>query len=152
MRRPELAVTATLLAVFAGMVAIASGYPPAARLMPLTIGMPAALLTLWELRRTLAVAPDADAANRSATAQTSQTAGVAWLVAFVLGIVAGGFVIGGTAAVVAAQRFWLREPWRTALTGGVVALVILAGGIERGLGQPLFDGVVTGWVQTWLGL
>jgi len=149
-RRPELTVPVTLLAVFAAMVAVASGYPAAARLMPLAIGIPAALLAAWELRREWrAGAGGAAAGHRS---RAGQVAGLVWFVAFVLAIVAGGFIVGGIAAVVAAQRFWLRESWRTALVGGTTAFVVLAGGIERGLGQPLFEGVITGWVRGWLGL
>lgn len=148
MRRPEVTIVLTLLAIFVVMIAVASGYPPTARLMPLTIGAPAALLTLWELKKQWQGAP----AGASAKPSPPATRGFAWFIAFVLGIVACGFIIGGTAAVVAAQRFWLKESWRTALAGGVVAVAILAGGIERGLGQPLFEGVFTGWVQTWLGL
>lgn len=146
MRRPEMTIVLTLLATFAVMIAIASGYPPTARLMPLTVGAPAALLTLWELKKAWRAAPAA-----AAKPSPQATRGFAWFIAFVLGIVAGGFIIGGTAAVVAAQRFWLKESWRTAIAGGAVALAVLAGGIERGLGQSLFEGVVTGWVETWLG-
>jgi hypothetical protein len=149
-RRPELAVAVTLLVVFVAMVAIASGYPAAARLMPLTIGIPAALLAVWEVQREWRAGRGGDhAGSRS---RSGQAAGFAWFIAFVLAIVAGGFVIGGTTAVVVAQRFWLRESWRTALVGGVAAFVVLAGGIERGLGQPLFEGVMTGWVRGWPGL
>jgi len=150
MRRPDLAVGVALLAVFAGMIAIASGYPPAARLMPLTVGIPAALLTIWELARAWRAGQGVAAAGP--VARASQARELAWFIAFVLAIVAGGFVVGGMAAVVAAQRFWMRESWRTACLGGVVAFAILAGGIERGLGQPLFEGVVTGWARGWLGL
>jgi hypothetical protein len=149
MRRPELTVTVTLLAVFAAMIAMAGGYPRAARLMPLVVGIPAALLALWEVRREWQAGQDGRAGS---PAHVGQAAGLAWLVAFVLGIAAGGFLIGGTAAVVVAQRFWLRESWRTAFGGGIVAVVVLGGGIERGLGQPLFEGVVTRWAQAWLGL
>jgi hypothetical protein len=53
---------------------------------------------------------------------------------------------------VTAQRFWLRESWRTACIGGVAAFAVLAGGIERGLGQPLFEGVAREWARGWLGL
>jgi hypothetical protein len=150
MRRPDLAVGLALLAVFAGMIAIASGYPPAARLMPLTVGIPAALLTVWELARAWRAGQGDAATGRAARA--GQATELAWFIAFVLAIVAGGFVVGGMAAVVAAQRFWMRESWRTACLGGVVAFAVLAGGIERGLGQPLFEGVVTGWARGWLGL
>ena len=150
MRRPELTVAVTLLALFVGMVAIASGYPAAARLMPLTIGIPAALLAVWEVQREWRAGRGGDHAGRRS--RTGQAAGFAWFIAFVLAIAAGGFVIGGIAAVVLAQRFWLRESWRTALLGGLVAFMVLAGGIERGLGQPLFEGVATGWARGWLGL
>ena len=148
MRRHDLTVPVTLLAVFAVMIATAAGYPPAARLMPLTIGIPAALLTAWEIWRVWRNAPEGNSSSRRA----GQAVALAWFIGFVLAIVAGGFIVGGIAAVVAVQRFWLRESWRTACVGGVVALVVLAGGIERGLGQPLFEGVVTGWAQGWLGI
>ena len=148
MQRPDLTVPLTLLAVFALMIATATGYPPAARLMPLTIGIPAALLTVWELRRAWRATPGAPSSRRRA----GQGVALVWFIGFVLAIVAGGFIVGGIAAVVAVQRFWLRESWRTACLGGVVAFVVLAGGIERGLAQPLFEGVVTGWAQGWLGI
>ena len=115
--------------------------------MPLTIGMPAALLTVWELWRIWRAAPASSSGRRA-----GQVVALAWFIGFVLAIVAGGFIVGGIAAVVAVQRFWLRESWRTACVGGVVAFGVLAGGIERGLGQPLFEGVVTGWAQGWLGI
>ena len=149
MRRRDLTVPVTLLAVFALMMATAAGYPPAARLMPLTIGVPAALLTAWEMWRIWRAAPEK---TSSSGRPAGQAVALAWFIGFVLAIVAGGFIVGGIAGVVAVQRFWLRESWRTACVGGVVALVVLAGGIERGLGQPLFEGVVPGWAQGWLGI
>jgi hypothetical protein len=149
-RRPELALAATLLVVFAGMTARAGAYPAAARLMPLVIGIPAILLAAWELWSTWRAGDgDSPAAPRP---RAGQTAALAWFAGFVLAIMAGGFIVGGIAAVVTAQRFWLRESWRTACLGGMAAFVVLAGGIERGLGQPLFEGVVTGWARGWLGL
>jgi hypothetical protein len=146
-RRPDLAVAAALLAIFAVMTATAAGYPAAARLMPLVVGVPAVGLTLWELWRAWRTPHDSASDRRG----SGQGAALAWFIAFVLAVVAGGFIVGGIAAVVTVQRFWLRESWRTACLGGIAAFVVLAGGIERGLGQPLFEGVVTGWAQTWLG-
>lgn len=150
MRRPELTVAVTLLVVFAGMTARASGYPAAARLMPFVIGIPAILLAAWELWSTWrAAGAGPPAAPRP---RAGQTEALAWFAGFVLAIMAGGFIVGGIAAVVMAQRFWLRESWRTACFGGIAAFAVLAGGIERGLGQPLFEGVVTGWARGWLGI
>ena len=150
MRRPDLSVPLVLFVVFAGMTATAIGYPYAARLMPLTVGVPAMCLTAWELVRTWRATGGSEPLREGP--RGSQAAGFAWFTAFLLTIVAGGFIIGGITAVVVAQRFWLRESWRTACAGGVVAFVVLFGGIERGLGQPLFEGVVTGWARGWLGI
>ena len=149
MRRPELTVPVTLAVVFAAMTAAASVYPPDARLMPLVVGIPALALAAWELWRAWHAASPPSAGGRR---RAGQIAGLAWFGGFVAAIVAGGFLVGGTAAVMVLQRFWLREPWRTAGLGGIAAFVVLAGGIERGLGQPLFEGVVTGWARGWLGI
>lgn len=148
--RPELSMPLTLLVIFAVMTATASGYPAAARLMPLVIGIPAIVLAAWELWSTWRAAEREPAAGRRTRA--GRTRALGWFAGFVVAIVAGGFVVGGIAAVVIAQRFWLRESWRTACLGGVAAFAVLAGGIERGLGQPLFEGVVTEWVRGWLGI
>ena len=148
--RPELSVPLTLLVVFAGMTATASGFPAAARLMPLVIGIPAIVLAAWELWsswRAAAREPSAGLPTRA-----GQAVALAWFAGFVVAIVAGGFIVGGTAAVVTVQRFWLRESWRTACVGAAAAYAVLAGGIERGLGQPLFEGVITGWARGWLGI
>jgi hypothetical protein len=147
-RRPELTLAATLLVAFAVMTARAVAYPPAARLMPLVIGIPAILLAAWELWSLWR----ADGEPASRPRRADQAVALAWFAAFVLAIAAGGFIVGGIAAVVTAQRFWLRESWRTACIGGVAAFAVLAGGIERGLGQPLFGGVATEWARGWLGL
>ena len=149
MRRPELTVPVTLAVVFAAMTATASVYPPDARLMPLVVGIPAFALAAWELWRAWRAAgqPSGDGRRRS-----GQIAALAWFGGFVAAIVAGGFLVGGTAAVMVLQRFWMRESWRTACLGGIAAFAVLAAGIERGLGQPLFEGVVTGWARGWLGI
>jgi hypothetical protein len=150
-RRPDLSVAVTLLVAFVTMIAVAAGYPPSARLMPLAVGIPAALLTVWELLQAWRTEPDGEPGARDQP-RAGQMTPRAWFIGFVLAIAAGGFVIGGVVGVAVAQRFWLRESWRTACIGAATAFAVLAGGIERGLGQPLFEGVVTGWARTWLGI
>ena len=147
MRRPDLAVGVALLALFGGMVVAASRYPAAARLLPLTIGIPALVLTVWELQGQWRATPTGPAASPADLQHRSQGIAFLWFVAFVLAIVAGGFIVGGVAAVTIAQRFWLRESWPTSLVGGAVAFVVLFAGIERGLGQPLFEGVLIAWLR-----
>jgi hypothetical protein len=146
-RRPDLLVATLMVAVFAAMAAGASTYPIAARLLPLTVGVPACALALWELiaqwRTTQPVAP--------ARPAPGVVTGFLWLLAFVAMLICGGFLIGGVVAVTVVQHFWLKESWRTAAIGGVVAFVVLFAGIERGLGQPLFEGLLIEWVRTWLG-
>ena len=150
MRRRDLTVPAALLAVFASMTVTAGGFPAAARLMPLVVGIPAILLAAWELWGAWR-ATDGESVAGPLT-RGGQIAALAWFAGFVLAIVAGGFLVGGITAVVTAQRFWLRETWRTACLGGIAAFAVLAGGIQRGLGQPLFEGIVTGWARGWLGI
>ena len=148
MKRPDLLVAALMVAIFAAMAAGASTYPIAAKLLPLTIGVPAFALALWELvaqwRTTQPVAP------------AGPTSGIAtafvWLLAFVTMLICGGFLIGGVVAVTVVQHFWLKESWRTAAVGGAVAFVVLFAGIERGLGQPLFEGLLVEWVRRWSGI
>jgi hypothetical protein len=147
-KRPDLLVATLMVAIFAAMTAGASTYPIAARLLPLTVGIPACALALWELiaqsRTTRPVAP-ARPAPEIAT-------GFIWLLAFVAMLICGGFLIGGVVAVTVLQHFWLKESWRTAAIGGAVAFVVLFAGIERGLGQPLFEGLLVEWVRRWSGI
>jgi hypothetical protein len=142
-----LLVAALMVAIFAAMAAGASTYPFAARLLPLTVGVPACGLALWELiaqwRTTQPVVPAQPASGIAAA--------FAWFLAFVAMLICGGFLIGGVVAVTVVQHFWLKESWRTAAIGGAVAFVVLFAGIERGLGQPLFEGLLIEWARTWLG-
>ena len=148
MKRPDLLVSALMVAIFAAMAAGASTYPTAARLLPLTIGVPAFALALWELvaqwRTSQPVAP--------ARPGSGVPTAFPWLLAFVAMLICGGFLIGGVVAVTLVQHFWLKESWRTAAIGGAVAFVVLFTGIERGLGQPLFEGLLVEWVRRWSGI
>jgi hypothetical protein len=152
MPRLERAVTGLLIAIFATMTGVASLYPSTARLMPLTVGIPAILLATWQLRREWSAEALSESRSLEPAFRPEEVTAIAWFVLFVLLIVAGGFVIGGVIAVAASQRFWLKEPRRTVLTSAAVAFAILQGGLVWGMGLPLFEGIVTGWVERWLGL
>jgi hypothetical protein len=141
-------VAAALFAIFAVMVTAALRYPPEARLVPLVVGIPALILAGWQLWREIVRQRSAatEAARPAAPGRRVSTEGasVAWLAAFALMVLAGGFVVGGTLAVMACQRFWLRESWRTTLAGGAVALFITYGCFERALGLALYGGWIAG--------
>ena len=148
MRSRDLAVAAVLFLAFVVMVGAALRYPAQARLVPLVVGIPGILLSGWQLSREVANRrPEAHSAEVE-TSQHASTEGssIAWLVAFALAVLAGGFVIGGTLAVMGAMRFWLRESWRTTLTGGGIALLITYACFERALGLVLYGGWIAGWM------
>jgi hypothetical protein len=141
----DTAVAAVLFAVFAGMVAAAARYPPEARVVPLVIGIPGLVLSAWQVAREIARCRSSAAESAAADEPDASDQGqaVLWLMVFVLLVLAGGFVVGGTLAVMVSQRFWLRESWRTTLIGGAVAFVTMSFGLERQLGLVLF----TGWLM-----
>ena len=149
MRRPDVVTAAVIAAIFAAMTTAAFSYPSAARLLPLVVGLPALALSLWELRSQWANEEPMSETNRS---PRGAAAAFAWLILFVSILIGGGLVIGGVVAVTMAQHFWLKESWRTALAGGSVAFVVLFAGIERGLGQQLFEGLLMEWARAWLGI
>jgi Tripartite tricarboxylate transporter TctB family len=73
-------MTLTMLAIFTVMVGVASTYPPDARFMPLTVGIPAIALCLLQLaldlyRRRAPEAYEADDALKRAENQVARIAG-----------------------------------------------------------------------------
>ena len=138
-RDPNLAVAITLFALFVGMVAAASTYPTQARLVPLVFGIPAALLALWQLRAEVS-------SFTRVRGRADSVPATLWLAGFAGMVLAGGFVAGGTLAVMACQRFWLKESWRVTVSGGFAAWLITFVGFEQLLGVLLFRG----WLWEWL--
>jgi hypothetical protein len=147
----NVAVAATLFVVFAGMVALTANYPHEARFVPLTVGMPALLLSGWQLWREFAGSRSSVETSRNSDEDRSNAGAggvaIAWLAMFTLIVLAGGFVVGGTLAVMVSQRFWLRESWRTAGWGGVGTFAFLHFCFEQVLGVPLFGGWLATWIQ-----
>ncbi len=146
----DTTVAGVLAAVFGAMVALAAGYPPEARLVPLAVGIPAAVLAGWQLLGELARARLGmnEAMHRAEEGSSSREwIAVCWLVLFSLMVLAGGFVIGGTIAVMTSQRFWLRESWPTTVISGITALAITVLCFERALGLVLYGGWLVGWIR-----
>ena len=133
-----------LLLFFAAACAASVAYPAAARLAPLTVGLPACLIAAFVVSRGRhRGVPQAVSVEDLVRERRS----IAWLVACTALVLVFGFVVGGTAAVLFAQRYWQRESWRAAWTSGGLAIAVTWGVFERALGQQLYHGLVAAWLQ-----
>jgi hypothetical protein len=149
MRRSDVIVAVLVCALLTCMVVAAAAYPPEARLVPLVIGIPSALLAAWQLYRDAAGRGGADEGTDGANQTGSRSAAarsIAWVLLFTLAVLAGGFEVGATLAVMVTYRVWLRESWRITATGGAVAFFLSYVCFERLLGLPLFPG----WIALWI--
>lgn len=150
MRSLNAAVAAALFAIFVVMVALATRYPREARLVPLVVGIPTMLLAGWQLSREVSksrLAGVAPAEGARVCITPAEGRSLAWLAFFTLMVLAGGFVGGGAIAVMACQRFWLGESWRTTIFGGALAFVVADVCFERALGLVLFSGWLAEWIR-----
>ncbi len=152
-----------MLAIFVGMVAVAFGYPPEARLLPLVIGIPGTVLCLAQLGRDLAGAgrkPD-DLSSPGQEPAHSEIEALVWateggtpgdrairreavlfgfLVALIAGILVLGFWLAAPLFLIAFLRFHERESWRFTLAlsaGGWLVLYLI---FDRALGILLHRG------------
>jgi hypothetical protein len=110
-----------MLAIFSAVLIVAVGYPPEARLMPMIIGLTGAGLSLAQLWQSIAAGRRP---NRSPRARADAPSGrcearlLAWFAAFLLGIVAFGFLI---AAPVMILGFLVIEQRERAMLSGTLA-------------------------------
>ncbi len=137
----RMAVSLLMLAIFVFFVGQALAFRPEARAMPLLVGIPGILLCLVQIvldwRKQNGTAPKAPfltVAERSLAA---------WLLLFLLGIIAFGFSYGAPPLVAAYLYFAARErPW-VAVAGGIVCAAMLLLLFEKLLKVQLFEGLVT---------
>jgi hypothetical protein len=151
MREPDTLVAALVLALAAAMVAAALTYPAEANRVPLVVGVPAMLLAAWQLFREVAAGRDNGHAAPLEGGDTGRLArgegkAILWILLFVGCVLAGGFIVGATVAVMVTYRVWLRESWRVTALGGLIALLITYVGFERLLGLILYRG----WLAVWI--
>jgi len=161
-----------MLSIFVTMVAIALGYPPASRFLPLVIGIPGIALTIGqlavdigELRRT---PPAGDPGRRSddpgARALEDQLArdeGRAGsvlerelvLFAYFFGLVAGvvlfGFWLTIPAFIIVFLGLYERVSWRFTLFLTIVGTAVLYLIFDRMLSIKLHEGFITDAVREW---
>ena len=142
----RIITTTAMLAIFAGMSAMAVGYPDKARFLPLLISVPATLMCLAQLLfdiRDALQARSAEAVTEAAPEHAREVKMFAWLGLFFVGVMSFGFLIAAPVLVLAFLRFGEKEPWLTAILGGLGAWIILYGVFTRLLELFLFKGFVT---------
>jgi hypothetical protein len=136
-----------MFAVFTVMAAAATMYPPQARLVPLVVGIPAALLSGYQLVREISTTRTTTERTEGPFDAASLRLGVSWLLLFIVFVLAGGFTFGGPTAVAVSQRYWLKESWKTSGITGVVALFLIHVVLQEQLGVVLFEGWIESWVR-----
>lgn len=136
-----------MAAIVVSMTALAFGFPPAARLMPLLAGIPGSMLALICLGREVRLAL-VEAAPEAKEARRAERAMLGWTLAFFAGILVAGFVIAAPALVVAYLRFGSRERWTIALASAAITWGLLYGLFELAFRIPLFDGLLAAILVT----
>lgn len=136
-----VALSLTFLVIFAsaGIVA-AVDYPLAAAEMPLVVCGFGALLSLLqlvvELRASRAGGEDAVDLGKDIPIYL-------WVWAFVIGVVAFGFVVAAPVVLFAYLFFRSRESWWLSLLLPLSVVGFLYGVFQVGMGVPLFEGLLT---------
>jgi len=142
----RILTTTVMLAIFAGMSAMALTYPEKARFLPLLISIPATLMCLaqlvFDIRSALQDGPAEETAE-AALERPREIKMFLWLAVFFVAIMSFGFLIAAPVLVIAFLRFGEKEPWMTAILGGLGAWVILYGVFTWLLELFLFEGFIT---------
>jgi hypothetical protein len=136
-----VALSLTFLVIFASAAIVAvMDYPTAAAEMPLAVGGCGALLSLLQLIRELR-------ASRAGGEDTIDLANdipiYLWVWAFVIAVVALGFVVAAPVMLFAYLYFRSRESWWLSLLLSVSVVALLYGVFQVGMGVPLFEGLLT---------
>ena len=143
-----VALCATFLVIFTAAVLVARlSYPAEAASMPLIVGGCGAALSLLQLIRELR-------ASRGAYEEQinlrKDVPIYLWVWAFVIAIVAFGFVIAAPVMLFAYLRLRSREPWWLCIALAAAVVGLLYGLFETALGVPLFEGLLTPHIEDWI--
>ncbi len=150
MQRFETLVTLTMLAIFSGMVAMASTYPAGARFMPYVIGIPSIGLCLLQLaldlRRSVGVPAAPVEADEEPVEIAAELKTWAYFVVFVGGVLLFGFLV--CAPFLVTIYLWREAKVRPtyALIAGCTFTLALHLMFERLLTFRLHEGFVTEWL------
>lgn len=143
----RIAISAIMLAIFAGMVGYAATFPPEARTLPWIIGIPGLALSaaqfVIELRTPSDRTTEPDGEPRPWRREWVM---FGWVAAFIFGVLLFGFILAGPVLVAAYLRLDWNERWTVVLGSALVCFAILYGVFERALGMDVFAGLVTEWL------
>ena len=142
----RIITTTAMLAIFAGMSAMAFTYPEKARFLPLLVSVPATLMCLaqlvFDVRGTLQDRSSEDTAEATLE-HPREVKMFFWLAVFFIGIMSFGFLYAAPVLVFAFLRFGEKESWATAILGSLGAWIILYVVFSRLLELFLFEGFLT---------
>lgn len=142
----NVALSAVMLTIFAAALAMAAGYPPQARVMPILVGGAGALLCLIQLWQ--GIARDRRAAEphgeSDRTAPWREMHLLAWYAGFLLGIVLFGFLLAAPVLVFGFLRIDQHERTLPAAVLAVGCLAALCLVFELVLELPLYRGLAAG--------
>lgn len=154
MLRFDTLVTVTMLAIFVGMVGVASAYPPGARFMPYVIGIPAIGLCLLQLladlrrarRPSPAATPELIEDDEQPVEVAAELKTWAYFLLFVGGVLSLGFLIciPFLVTIYLVREAQVRPTY--ALMSGLGFAVAVHLMFERLLTFRLHEGFVTQWV------
>lgn len=139
------ATSFVMLAIFAAACLLALDLPQKAAFMPLLIGIPGAILCLWQLildlRRTPEAAKPKDAGGEADEGK-SELEVFLWLAGFSVALIGFGFLVGGPIIVFAFVRFSSGESTVNALVAAAGTFTVIWGVFIWLLELPLFQGLV----------
>lgn len=143
----RVATALVMLLIFLSMSLMALGFTEKARLMPLLVGVPGAVLGIVELINEMrhAARQSAEAADGDAISG-AEIAMIGWVIAFFFGILCFGFIYAGPLLVLAFMLVGKKESLLVGLISAIGAWAVLFVFFEQAMEIPLFPGLVVDWL------
>ncbi|NNC77622.1 MAG: tripartite tricarboxylate transporter TctB family protein [Woeseiaceae bacterium] len=141
----RVATALVMFAIFASMSLLALGFPPKARLLPLLVGVPGAILGLIQLinevRQTKNGIDDEEKFN------AEERYMFLWLFIFFFGILGFGFIFASPILVFGFLYLGRKETLLVGLISAIATLAVLYGVFEKAFEIPLFEGLIVEWLS-----